>query len=67
VYDIWRFTLLWTLITFALSHLAAAAIALAMQVGHRRSNWKYLWLVPLGYVVVAGVEALVAGSIVGVM
>jgi hypothetical protein len=42
-----------------------------MQVGKGKqgliSNWKYLWLVPIGYVVVAGVEALVAGSIVGVM
>ena len=66
--DAWRFTLTWTLIIFALSHLAAAGIALAMQVGKRRpSGWKYLWLVPLGYVVVAGVEALFAGSIVGAM
>lgn len=65
--DVWRFTLIWTLIIYALFHLAAAGIALAMQIGKRRSNWKYLWLVPLIYLVVAGIEALFAGSIVGLV
>ncbi|KAK0646175.1 hypothetical protein B0T16DRAFT_458124 [Cercophora newfieldiana] len=67
VSDIWRFTLLWTLILFGLFHLGAAGIAVLMQVGKRRSNWKYLWLVPLVYAMIAGVEAIMAGSVVGVI
>lgn len=63
----WRFILLWTMIIYALFHLGAAGIALAMQVGKRRSNWKFLWMVPIFYLVVAGLEALFAGSIVGLM
>jgi hypothetical protein len=38
-----------------------------MQVGKKKSNWKFLWLVPIVYAIVAGVEALFAGSIVGLM
>ena len=67
VRDIWRFTLLWTLILFGLFHLGAAGLALLMQSGKTRVNWKYLWLVPLAYGIVAGAEALMAGSIVGLM
>ncbi|KAK0623042.1 hypothetical protein B0T14DRAFT_564445 [Immersiella caudata] len=67
VSDIWRFTLLWTLIFFGLFHLGAAGIALLMQAGKRRSNWKYLWLVPLVYALIAGIEAVIAGSVVGVI
>lgn len=55
------------MIIYALFHLGAAGIALAMQVGKRRSNWKFLWMVPIFYLVVAGLEALFAGSIVGLM
>jgi hypothetical protein len=63
----WRFTLLWTLIIYALFHLGAAGVALSMQVGKKRSNWKFLWMVPVVYLIVAGLEALFAGSIVGLM
>lgn len=55
------------MILYGLFHLGAAGIAVLMQVGKRRPNWKYLWLVPLAYVFVAGFEALVAGSVVGVV
>jgi len=65
--DIWRFTLLWTLIIYGLFHLGAAAYALLMQAGRKRSNWKFLWLVPLVYMVISGLEALLAGSVVGLM
>ncbi|KAK1828472.1 hypothetical protein QBC39DRAFT_416957 [Podospora conica] len=67
VRDIWRFTLLWTLILFGLFHLGAAGLALLMQTGKRRVNWKYLGVVPLAYGIVAGAEALMAGSIVGLI
>ncbi|KAK1751771.1 protein-S-isoprenylcysteine O-methyltransferase [Echria macrotheca] len=67
VTDIWRFILLWTLILYGLFHLGAAGIALLMQVGKKRRNWRYLWLVPLAYIFVAGVEALMAGSVVGLI
>ncbi|KAI1492485.1 hypothetical protein F5X96DRAFT_380142 [Biscogniauxia mediterranea] len=65
VFDSWRFTLLWTLMLYALFHLGATGVALFMQVGKRRSVWKYLVAVPFVYFIIAGVEALVAGSIVG--
>ena len=65
--DIWRFTLLWTVILYGLFHLGAAGTALLMQLGRRKSNWKYLWTVPLLYAFVAGVEAIMAGSVVGLM
>ena len=64
--DIWRFTLIWTFILYAIFHLGAAAVAMLMH-GKNRNSWKYLWSVPLVYVLVAGIEALFAGSIVGAM
>jgi hypothetical protein len=64
--DIWRFTLIWTLIVYAIFHLGAAAIAIAMH-GKTRTSWKFLWTVPLVYLFVAGIEAIFAGSIVGVV
>ncbi|CAJ2510225.1 Uu.00g061250.m01.CDS01 [Anthostomella pinea] len=67
VYDSWRYTLLWTLILYALFHLGATGIALSMQIGKRKSVWKYLGAVPIVYALVAGIEALFAGSIVGVV
>lgn len=67
VYDSWRFTLTWTLILFIAFHLSATAIALLMQVGKPRSIWKYLVAIPIVYTVIAGVEALVTGSVVGSM
>lgn len=69
LYDIWRFTLLWTMILYAIFHMSAAAIALAMQLIYsgRPEYWRYLWTIPVVYTVVAGVEALFAGSFVGLM
>ncbi|KAI1078373.1 hypothetical protein F5B20DRAFT_226796 [Whalleya microplaca] len=67
VWDSWRYTLLWTLILHAVCHLGSSGIALCMQIGKRRSIWKYLLTIPIIYAVVAGVEALFAGSIVGLV
>ncbi|SLM39384.1 hypothetical protein LPUS_09911 [Lasallia pustulata] len=61
--DIWRFTLFWTIIIFEASHLAASAYAVALQ----WKNWKIMWMVPVVYMVVGGVEAIMAGSVVGLM
>jgi hypothetical protein len=66
-YDIWRHTLLWTLITFAVCHLTVAAWAVAMQLGKNKNAWKYVWIIPLVYALLAGIEALMAGSITGLM
>jgi hypothetical protein len=63
--DVWRFTLLWTLIVYGAFHLAAGLYAVAMQA--RGGKWRMLWMVPVVYVVVAGVEAAMAGSVVGLM
>lgn len=64
--DAWRFTVIWTLIVYALFHLAAVIIAMFAH-GGRISSWKYLWAVPVVYLVIAGIEAILAGSIVGAM
>ncbi|KAJ5660191.1 hypothetical protein N7507_006642 [Penicillium longicatenatum] len=61
--DIWRFTLYWTLIFYGVTHLVVAGCAILT---HFR-NWSVIWLVPLLYGVVAGLEALLSGSIVGVV
>ncbi|KAI5295011.1 hypothetical protein KEM52_002609 [Ascosphaera acerosa] len=62
--DIWRFTLYWTLIFYSAAHGAVAAYTLLVQ--HR--NWKVVgWAVPLGFALIAGLEALMAGSIVGLV
>lgn len=61
--DIWRFTLYWTFIFYAATHLSAAAWAIFMQC----RNWKICWVVPLVYAVIGSIEALLTGSIVGLM
>lgn len=61
--DIWRYTLYWTFIFFAATHLAVALCALVM--GCR--NWKTAWIVPIIYGVIGAIEALISGSIVGLM
>jgi hypothetical protein len=59
--DIWRFTVLWTLLFFAAVHVAAAGYAIIVQ----WKNWKLIWIVPIVYAVIGGLEAFVAGSVVG--
>lgn len=62
-YDIWRFTLFWTIIIFEGFHLAASCYATVVQ----WRNWQMMWMIPLLYMFVAGVEAVLAGSVVGLM
>ena len=62
-HDIWRFTLFWTIIIFEGFHLAASGYAVVAQ----WRNWKMMWMIPLLYMFVAGVEAVLAGSVVGLM
>ena len=59
--DIWRFTLYWTLIFYICCYMAVAACALVMQ----GRNWKICLAVPVVYAVIVGLEADLAGSIVG--
>lgn len=66
-YDTWRFTLLWTLILYAIFHIGVTAIAVFIQVAKRPSSGKYLWPLPFLYTFIAGLQALVAGSVVGVL
>lgn len=56
-----RFTLLWTLICVVGTHLVAASYAMAVQY----RNWKVIWLVPIVYALIGGVEAAMAGSVTG--
>lgn len=64
--DVWYFTVLWTLIMFWAFHLGAVLIAFFTH-GWNKSSWKYLWAVPVIYMVMAGLEALLAGTVVGLM
>ncbi|KAL2808827.1 hypothetical protein BJX63DRAFT_18204 [Aspergillus granulosus] len=61
--DIWRFTLYWTLIFYISCYLAVAACALALQ----GRNWRICLAVPIVYAVIGGLEALLAGSLVGLV
>lgn len=63
VRDAWRFTLFWTLLVFEACHLAASTYAFAVQPW----NWKIMFGVIIVYAVLAGVEALMAGSVVGLL
>jgi hypothetical protein len=58
---IFRFVLLWTLIDVIGIHLIAAMYAMMIQ----WRNWKLIWITPVVFGLVGGVEALIAGSVVG--
>lgn len=64
--DVWKFTVLWTLITYASFHLGAVLVALFNH-GLKKSSWRFLWAVPITYLFIAGIEAIIAGSVVGVV
>ncbi|KAI9807796.1 MAG: hypothetical protein M1825_005101 [Sarcosagium campestre] len=61
--DVWRFTILWTLIVYAAVFVTASLYAVVMQM----RNWKFVWMIPLAYAVVGGIEAVLAGSVVGLV
>lgn len=61
--DIWRYTLFWTLILYAATHLPVAGCAVLTHCRNR----SVIWLVPLLYSFIAGLEGLLAGSIVGLV
>ncbi|KFY62100.1 hypothetical protein V496_04734 [Pseudogymnoascus sp. VKM F-4515 (FW-2607)] len=67
VKDIWRFTLLWTLIFYAAFHIATATLGVCMQLGKGRNAFKWVWGIPIAYAAIAGIEAVLAGSIVGLI
>jgi hypothetical protein len=67
LYDIWRFTLLWTLIVYGIFHMAAALLAIFMQLGRGKVSWKYIWIIPLAYALLAAIEAVLAGGLVGLV
>jgi cytochrome c-type biogenesis protein CcmH/NrfF len=51
------------LIIYGACYLAASLYAVTVQ----WKNWRLLWFVPFVYLLVGGVEALLAGSVVGLM
>jgi hypothetical protein len=61
--DIWRFTLYWTFLSYAAIYLATSLYAVAMQ----PKNWRLVWIVPIVYAVMGAIEALMAGSLVGLV
>lgn len=60
-YSMWEFTLYWTLICVVGVHLAAAGYACVIQY----RNWKIIWVAPVVYTLIGGIEALIAGNVVG--
>ena len=66
VIDVWWFTLLWTLILYAIFHMGAVLVAFFTH-GWKKSSWRYLWALPVIYLIVAGLQAVMAGSIVGLV
>lgn len=61
-YDIWRFTLFWTLILYMVFHLVAATWACIM----RRKVFGSIWIVGT-YVLLGGIQAFASGSITGLL
>ena len=59
--DIWRYTTIWTLLFFGAVHVVVAAWACIVQ----WRNWKLIWITPLVYAIIGGIEGIIAGSIVG--
>jgi hypothetical protein len=47
--------------------MAVAGYAILMQLGKGKRAWQYVWIIPLVYALVGGIEALLAGSLVGLM
>jgi hypothetical protein len=79
--DIWRFTLYWTLLQYGAVHFFASVWAVLMQLRsavtlrHKdyaastsvKQTLGWVWVVPVIYCVVGGIEALLAGSVVGLV
>ncbi|PNS17475.1 hypothetical protein CAC42_7158 [Sphaceloma murrayae] len=59
--SMWRFTLLWTIISVTGVHIVAALYACLVQ----WRNWRVIWVVPIIYTLVGGIEAIIAGNVVG--
>ncbi|GAB0135897.1 hypothetical protein EsDP_00004219 [Epichloe bromicola] len=64
--DVWQFTVLWTLITYTAFHFGVVFVALFNH-GLKKSSWRFLWAVPITYLFIAGIEAIIAGSVVGII
>src|SRR5271170_4395362 len=92
MHDIWRYTLLWTLLTYGLAHLLVSACAVLMQFhsaylhAHNpviqrlsaknrqllglnpiKDTLQWVWMIPTLYLFMGAVEALLAGSLVGLI
>ncbi|KAF1847516.1 uncharacterized protein K460DRAFT_374566 [Cucurbitaria berberidis CBS 394.84] len=59
--DILRFTIFWTLLLVGGIHLITALWACIIQ----WRNWKLVWIAPVMFVLVGGIEALISGTIIG--
>ncbi|KAF2675341.1 hypothetical protein BT63DRAFT_35092 [Microthyrium microscopicum] len=65
--DIWRFTVVWTLLFFGVVHLATSTYANIILWRGSRKNWLFVWVVWAVYAFAAGIEGLFAGSITGAL
>lgn len=64
--DVWWYTMLWTLLIYEFFHSGAVLIAMFTH-GWTKSSWKYIWIVPVSYLLIAAIQAVISGSIVGLM
>lgn len=60
-HDIWRYTLLWTIIDVLGVHCVASAYAVALQT----KTFKIVWVVPFVFGLIGALEAVIAGNVVG--
>lgn len=65
--DIWRFTVLWSLIFAIAVYFPAGIWAYMMFLKSHTFKWYMLVLVPLIFVVAGGLSSFIIGSIVGVV
>lgn len=61
--SIWKFTLYWTILVVVVVHLSAAGYACVVQY----RNWRLIWLAPVVYLLIGGIEALIAGNVTGAL
>lgn len=52
---------------FGVFHMTVAGFAILMQLGKGKRAWRFVWIIPLVYAALAGIEAVLAGSFVGLM
>ncbi|CEG64087.1 hypothetical protein RMATCC62417_01123 [Rhizopus microsporus] len=64
--DIWRFTMIWSLLFSLVVYLPAGVWAFMMFAKSRTLNWYTLMMIPFLFVIGGAIASFVIGSIIGV-